>query len=265
MHLCTRMGMTDVAIQADNFVATSPIEYFNFCMEMKEVGYTPIFEWCSIKQRIVLLYKEDQLVLTGCRNNVTGEYLNYDAMRQRAGTYGVPVVKRWRGEFGEIENFITETKAKQDEEGHVLRFDTGMMMKQKNDWYCEIHRAKDEIRFEKNLIRLHLEGNLDDVIPHLLASDAVRVNKFVHDFDLAIEKSIHRLQKVVDAHSVIDQKQFAKYNIANHDGIERSLLFRIRNGCSALPVVIAAILDKTYSQTQVDSVRSLFGISWYDY
>lgn len=265
MHLCTRMGTTDVAAQADAFVASSSILYYEFCEEMKDIGYTPIFEWCSTKQRIVLLYREDQLVLTGCRNNVTGEYLNYDAMRQRAGTYGVPVVNRWRGEVGEIEDFIAATKSKQDEEGHVFRWSSGLMMKQKNDWYCEIHRAKDEIRFEKNIIRLHLEGNLDDVIPHLLAADAERVNKFVNDFDLAIEESIHRLQKIVDDNSILDQKQFAKYNIDNYDGIERSLLFKIRAGHSALKVVIDSILDKTYSQTQVDSVRSLFGISWYDY
>jgi len=265
MHLCTRMGMTDVAAQADAFVKSSSILYYEFCEEMKNTGYTPIFEWCSTKQRIVLLYKEDQLVLTGCRNNVTGEYMPYNAMRQRAGTYGVPVVKRWRGEFDEIENFIAETKAKQDEEGYIIRFSSGLMLKQKNDWYCEIHRAKDEIRFEKNLIRLHLEGNLDDVIPHLLAADAVRVNKFVEDFDLAIEASIHRLQADVDAVKMISQKEFAAYNIAKYDGIERSLMFRIRNGCGALTVVVAAILDKTYSQTQVDSVRSLFGVTWYDY
>ena len=92
-----------------------------------------------------------------------------------------------------------------------------------------------------------------------------RVNNFFHDFDLAIEETIHRLQGIVSAHSILDQKQFAAYNIANHDGIERSLLFNIRSGHSALESVIAAILDKTFSQTKVDSVRSLFGISWYDY
>lgn len=265
MHMCTRMGMTDVAAQADQFVSNSKIPYYDFCEWMNSIGLTPIFEWCSTKQRIVLLYKKDQLVLTGVRNMISGDYFVYEAMLKYAEDSGIPVVNRWRGEIGEIEDFIAAAKAKQEEEGHVFRWPSGLMLKQKNDWYCEIHRAKDEIHFEKNLIRLHLEGNLDDVIPHLLAADAQRVKNFVNDFDLALEDSIHRLQSVVDAHSILDQKQFAAYNIANHDGIERSLLFMIRAGRGALEVVIRGILDKTNSQTQVDSVRSLFGISWYDY
>jgi hypothetical protein len=40
-------------------------------------GWTPIFEWCSKTNLIVLSYESDQLVLTAMRNMKTGRYMSY--------------------------------------------------------------------------------------------------------------------------------------------------------------------------------------------
>jgi RNA ligase len=72
---CTKMGITEISEQAADFVKQSNTytEFAHWCIENT---LTPIFEWCSRKQRIVLDYPEDKLVLLAVRHNYTGEYLD---------------------------------------------------------------------------------------------------------------------------------------------------------------------------------------------
>ena len=72
----TKMGLTDVSMGAELFVANHP-EYQELAQWCIDNGKTPIFEWTSRKQRIVIDYEEDNLVLIAVRDNVTGEYLPY--------------------------------------------------------------------------------------------------------------------------------------------------------------------------------------------
>ncbi len=73
----TKMGVTQVALPVEEFVATrrNYIEMAEFCSKK---GWTPIFEWTSRQQAIVIDYPEDNLILTAVRDNVTGEYLPYE-------------------------------------------------------------------------------------------------------------------------------------------------------------------------------------------
>jgi RNA ligase len=76
-YVGTKMGSTDVADQAEFYMKQNP-KYLDFSMDLINKGYTPTFEWCSRKQRIVVDHPEDQLILLAIRNIITGEYLRYD-------------------------------------------------------------------------------------------------------------------------------------------------------------------------------------------
>jgi len=67
------MGITEVSMQAEEFVAKNA-KYLDFAKWCIEQEITPIFEWCSLKQRIVIAYPEDKLILLAVRCNFTGEY-----------------------------------------------------------------------------------------------------------------------------------------------------------------------------------------------
>jgi RNA ligase len=73
----TKMGVTMVALPVEEFVAEHP-EYVDLAELCRDNRLTPIFEWTSRKQTIVIDYPTDNLVLIAIRNNVTGEYLPYD-------------------------------------------------------------------------------------------------------------------------------------------------------------------------------------------
>ena len=87
----TKMGLTEVAAPVAEFAANNPM-YNNFALMLIRAGYTPIFEWCSRKQRIVIDHPEDMLILTAIRDMRTGEYVHYDDIKAIAQEALIPVV-----------------------------------------------------------------------------------------------------------------------------------------------------------------------------
>jgi len=72
----TKMGETDVANNALEFV-NKKSKYIDMGNWLCDHGFTGIFEWTSRKNRIVLDYPEDNLILLAIRHNITGEYIKY--------------------------------------------------------------------------------------------------------------------------------------------------------------------------------------------
>jgi len=70
----TKMGLTEVALQAEPFITAHP-EYLGFSAWCIENGITPIFEYTAPDNRIVIHYDKPMLTLLACRNMITGEYL----------------------------------------------------------------------------------------------------------------------------------------------------------------------------------------------
>ena len=80
MMLMTRKGHTDVAKKAEDLFLRRPA-YFNFMFDWIKMGYTPIFEYVGPTNRIVLRYDTHRLVLLALRQNMSGEYLSYGALK----------------------------------------------------------------------------------------------------------------------------------------------------------------------------------------
>lgn len=71
----TKMGITEVAMQAEEFIAKN-VKYKEFAAWCIKEKLTPIFEWCSPFNQIVLPYENDQLTLLAVRENVSGRFLS---------------------------------------------------------------------------------------------------------------------------------------------------------------------------------------------
>lgn len=140
----TKMGATDVARPVEDFVHANPI-YDYVANILEHERKTPIFEWCSRQQRIVIDYPEEQLVLTAVRINDSGRYLPYAKLVEIGNAYGIPVVRALEGGVGNVDEFVARTKALRNEEGYIIRFDNGHMLKVKADEYCRIHGTKDTL------------------------------------------------------------------------------------------------------------------------
>lgn len=71
----TKMGLSDVALKAEAFVAQNPkyMEFSKWCITNR---LTPIFEYTAPDNRIVLYYDEPMLTLLAVRHMETGEHFN---------------------------------------------------------------------------------------------------------------------------------------------------------------------------------------------
>ena len=269
-RLATKMGITDVAMQAEEFVAEN-INYHDFIMMHIERGQTPIFEWCSRKQRIVIDYPQDRLVLTGIRNVNDGAYKSYSQMVSYAEAYGIEVVQARAGTADNMQNLLDETRALQGQEGWIIRFDDGHMLKCKGDEYVSIHKAKDRIMRENALIEMILDEKLDDVKAHLPDDDRHRLEEFENQFWEGIWATAEQWRVAdLDVHREhgTDRKSFAISQYAQTmDGNLRSAVFTAWDYAAFdwRHAVVKAIRKNLGTGPKVDSIRNLFGGAKWNY
>ena len=237
----TKMGETDVAKPVEAFVEANP-NYRMFMKQMLNRGMTPIFEWCSRKQRIVLDYKEDQLILTAVRNMVTGEYMSRDQMEREAANAHIPVVRQFEPQT-DMKAFLEYVRDLEDLEGFVVRFDDGHMLKLKCHWYLQIHKAKEAILQDRNIVELILEEHLDDVKAHLPAEDRDRLTQFENDLNTAVSNVIQNCLDIL--------------YVARHEEKMDRKTFAIEVAPTLCPF-IRPIIFKNYDNTSMYSAPTVF-------
>lgn len=231
----TRAGETDTSALADKFLKDHILgdSYNDFVSFLLDLNHTPIFEYCSPENRVVLSYPEPHLTLTGIRSMLTGDYASYDSMIDLAQSFGIPVVKSYSSvnpsEFSEFMKKITELK---DDEGIVIKFESGKheghMLKKKSNEYVMQHKALDGLKFAKDCILLHLDGQLDDVIPLISKDRAEHIQKFVTNFDECLKQLITKTNAQYHQFSELEsQKDFA---LAIKDHEYKNAFFLMRKG-----------------------------------
>ena len=257
MRLGTRMGITDVAMQAEKFIADKPnyLEYMRLCHFAR---YTPMFEWCSRKQRIVLDYPEDSLVLLAVRETEFGNYQDETQMKEEAMALGIPVVEYSLSKPG-IPLIHEATKAEENKEGYVVVFDDGHRMKIKTDWYVLLHKTKELVSTEKNLLKTILTNTLDDIKPTLPDHDL----KSVEVYEKAVAKGIEETEIVLssiytglyDTYNFETKKSFA-ITISNL-GKYKPFLFKMWDGEYPREMIIRELLKACSSGTKLNEARWL--------
>ena len=82
IRFATKMGITDVSLQAEVFI-NQHSKYEQFAKHcMIDMKWTPIFEWTSPDNRIVLHYENPSLTLLAIRETVSGEYINLHVLSE---------------------------------------------------------------------------------------------------------------------------------------------------------------------------------------
>jgi RNA ligase len=75
LRLATKMGVTNVAMEAEAWLAAQDPSLKDWLRQCVEDSVTPIFEWVSPFNQIVLAYEEADLVYLGTRCNTSGWYM----------------------------------------------------------------------------------------------------------------------------------------------------------------------------------------------
>jgi len=260
----TKMGETEIARSAGAFAERDP-NLMGFVRDALSMGVTPIFEWCSRSQRIVLDYPQDRLVLTALRNINSGVYVPYSEMCNIAK--GLDVVGAVACE-GSLHNIVQRAHSLVGEEGWVIRFESGEMIKLKADEYVRQHRALDGLRWEKDVLALILEGEADDVRGIVAPEVRTQLDLFERAVNEGVLARAGVIEAAVEAAKArgLDRKRFA-LEVAAHwpQDQERGVLFRVYQGAQAADEIIALLKKHVGSQTAVDSVRWVWGdFQWND-
>lgn len=248
-RLATRAGFTEVAQQAEEFISgkSAYCEIIELLVSQRRTG---IFEWCSRKNRIVIDHPEDKLILTGVRDNITGDYLKYDHMQDLCDVFGVPLVESVDVGPGNLD----EVKKWEGEEGIVIRFDDGHMLKVKSESYVLRHRAKDAVHVKKNRVELCLDNKIDDTIPLLSEVDKVGLQSFRDQFWNGVEKMADHVEQLYLKHglAIRDQKEYAVNFVQRQPQQLQSYLYQIRKGTRATEALLTSIRNNLSNLDRVE-------------
>jgi RNA ligase len=265
-RLATKAGITDVAMNAEVFIADKP-HYATFIHKCFQRNITPIFEWCSRKNRIVVDYPEDQLILTGLRYVFEGSYVTYEIMKSYATAWNIPVVKAVDGlSVQNIDLFVKQVREWDDGEGIVLRFDTGHMVKVKADDYVLRHRSKEAINQEKNVLQTILEDAVDDLVPLLTPEDADRIQRFQNSFWMGLDEvALEMAELFVEGNKMYPEKkdfavEFVQKKVSS---LHAPIMYAMKGGKGSKEVLIEMIGKSLGSQPKINDARWMFGsINW---
>jgi RNA ligase len=210
LRLATKMGVTEVAMAAEVYLASRKDsgEIMNWMERCVKIGLTPIFEFIAPTNQIVISYSEPDLVLLAIRHNETGNYL----VEQNSTPSGLTRVPVYGSVEGNLADYVARQRAAEGREGDIIRFADGHMLKVKNDWYVRIHKTVDKIRFDRHIVELILNEEIDDAIPMLPPHEAERVR----NFELRFADRLHTLIAGYDRYyhtvlaSGLDRKRYAQ-------------------------------------------------------
>lgn len=258
----TKMGVTDVAEQVIDFVSKNP-KYDLFAQVIMAYGYTPIFEWCSRKQQIVVDYPEDQLVLIAVRDNITGRYIDLNSFRGQSAD--IPVVETVENTSDNFDDFVNSLKDRTDIEGVVVRFEDGHMVKIKTDHYIALHRVKSMIESERDVVNLILSDKVDDILPAFDAATQTRLQKYA----VKVNNCIDNYLVLVNSHIQMarmdggDRKKFALGTAKTLPKLMTSFVF---SGFDAGKIdrefLVNFVVQNCTSNSVYEKCKAIIGVNW---
>lgn len=257
LRLATKMGVTNVAMDAEAWLAAQDPSLKEWMRQCVKDDVTPIFEWVSPFNQIVLAYEEADLVYLGTRDNTTGAYV-MDTSCQ------FTFVPCYGSVEGNITDYIERQRGAEGREGDIIRFADGHMLKVKNDWYVRIHKTVDRITFDRNIVDLIINENVDDVVPMLPQVQADRVRDFEVRFWTAFKQKENRLYGLrIAAHQTYedDRKRIALEFVPTlEDKADAAFIFRMVGGSDIRELMLEHIRKSIRTNTRWDECAKWMGM-----
>lgn len=161
---------------------------------------TAVFEYCAPTNRIVLRYKNEELILLRLRNNQTGEHLNIKDYLDQIGSISIAPFE----DENSLDDLIEKSKTETGREGWIITFENGQMVKIKTSEYQALHGLlTDDLHRENVIIGYVLDDKIDDILGQVPED-----NIETHD---RINKIISIVKKALNDKSVDIEKDYQNY------------------------------------------------------
>jgi T4 RnlA family RNA ligase len=178
---------------------------------------TPLFEYVSFDNRIVLQYSKSELRFIGVRNNLTGKYKSASHWSNKKEYFSnMPNIPKYVKSFNNVtlDELIELAKIEKDKEGWVVEFEDNQMIKIKTLWYLNMHYLRTESVFREDYIIEHyLKQTLDDVMSVLDPDKDKDAFDFVEKIQNAVKNWSNFIEdKVVDLVNTYKEKYKENFN-----------------------------------------------------
>lgn len=127
---------------------------------------TPLFEFVSPRNRIVIQYNKEQLIYLGSRNMITGDY-DFRTIPD------IDNIEYYLFNTRDIDIGISNINNISDLEGVVITLNNDDMIKIKTENYLNSHYLVNGIFNERNLASLLINDEIDDIISKFADDDNI--------------------------------------------------------------------------------------------
>lgn len=142
-------------------------------------NYTPMFEYISPKNRIVIEYNTEELIYLGSRNMLSGKY-NFTPLENCNATEEYNIGYK----LDLALNIVNNLKNK---EGVVIVFSDGDMIKIKTEEYINLHKTFSAVNIynDKFIADLIINEKIDDI--KIIYADRIDVITYINDIEKVIK------------------------------------------------------------------------------
>ena len=177
--------------------------------------------------------------------------------------FDIPVVDEIEP-FDSIEDLISYTRDLENAEGFVVAFEDGHRVKIKADQYVRLHRTLERITFDRNIVDLIINEEVDDVVPMLPQVQADRVRDFEVLFWEAFKATEERLMLAyLDAKTQYgDDRKLIALNFIptlKHKSDSR-FIFKMLDGYNIYDLMLDHVKNNISSNTKWDACAEWLGI-----
>lgn len=198
---------SDVAVAALAYIRANQ-KYYDFIKHCADLDLTPIFEYTSPNNRIVLRYDDEKMTLLHVRHNITGEYHTPAESAALAQSFDIPVNVPLFGKGFDLAELLTSLNTVEGIEGYVIQFASGEMVKVKTRWYVNLHHAVTFVR-ERDIARLVLSEKIDDYIAFVALNAPDADLSHIHRINDTIKAEIEGIK--ADVAEILTQHQGADF------------------------------------------------------
>lgn len=248
----TRAGITEHAINAERHLLN---EVYDRCSDLYVLGFTPIFEWTSPINRIVLNYKEDELSLLRIRHIETGNYMMWEDVQYWASQMKIKTAEHFPNVQISEEWIEDKKKSGTGIEGFVVYWPHSQYsVKIKVDEYTTMHRAISFLDRESMMLPVVLDNLYDDILPSLSEDNQKKVLDYAGEVHKALAEIVESLEAdLAQVTKLFDDRKSQALWIQEH--IKREywpVMFHGLDGTDILENVKKAVLKKP----------ELLGVRW---
>ena len=232
--------------------------------EADSKGLTAIMEFCSSENRIVVNYTEPQMTLLALRNRNTGEYSPREIVEEFSQTHKVPLVQLLPYKAENIHELIEKIRVIEGIEGAVLSLGAGRFVKLKGEWYQQLHKLVSNFEFEKDIARLILSNNQDDLMGILSPKRRDKLVSYQDELLAGIQKNANFCENIKTAilSDNLSRKDFATSNLTTSSIVKATIFRHYDNleNANFSPTLVAAALAQTSSQGKWEKLKENLGL-----